>query len=79
MCFAVLWASQVTQMVKNPPANTGDTGDMDSIPELGRAPGIGNDSPLQYSCPENSLGPGRLQSIGSQKVGHNQASNTFTF
>ena len=34
-------------MVKNPPANAGDTG---SISELGRSPGEGNGNPLQYSC-----------------------------
>ena len=34
-------------MVKNPPANAGDTG---SIPGLGRSPGEGNGNPLQYSC-----------------------------
>ena len=39
-------------MVKNPPANAGDTGDVDSIPGLGRSPGRGNGSPLQYSCQE---------------------------
>ena len=34
-------------MVKNLPANAGDTG---SIPGLGRPPGVGNGNPLQYSC-----------------------------
>ena len=34
-------------MVKNLPANAGDTG---SVPELGRLPGEGNGNPLQYSC-----------------------------
>ena len=33
-------------MIKNPHANTGDLG---SIPELGRCPGKGNGSSLQYS------------------------------
>ena len=41
-------------MAKNPPATAGDTGDMGSIPGLGRFPGIGNGNPLQYSCLENS-------------------------
>ena len=36
-------------MVKNPPANAGDVRDLDSIPGLGRSPGDGNGSPLQYS------------------------------
>ena len=32
-----------------------------------------NGNPLQYSCLENSMdrGPGRLESMGSQRVGHN--------
>ena len=42
-------------VVKNPPANAGDTGDMGSIPELGGSPGGGNCNPLQYSCLENAM------------------------
>ena len=42
-------------MVKNPPVNEGDTGDVDSIPRLGRSPGGGNGNPLQYSCLENFM------------------------
>ena len=42
-------ASQVAQVVKNPPANAGGTGDMDLIPGSGRSPGGGNGNPLQYS------------------------------
>ena len=45
-------------MVKNLPANAGDTG---SIPELGRSPGGGNGTPLQYSCLGNSMGRGTWQ------------------
>ena len=41
-------------MVKNLPTNAGDAMDMCSIPGSGRSPGGGNDSPLQYSCLENS-------------------------
>ena len=33
-------------VVKNPPANTGDTGDMGSIPGSERSPGLGNGNPL---------------------------------
>ena len=40
-------------MVKNLPANTGDTGDVGSIPGSGRSCGGGNGNPLQYSCLEN--------------------------
>ena len=43
-------------MVKNPPGNAGDAGDMGSIPGSGKSPGGGNDNPLQYSHLENSMG-----------------------
>ena len=33
-------------VVKNMPANAGDTRDMGSIPGLGRSPGGGNGNPL---------------------------------
>ena len=42
-------------VVKNLPANAGDTGDMVLTPGSGRSPGEGNDNPLQYSCLENSM------------------------
>ena len=48
----------VALVVKNPPANAEDTRDEGSIPGLGRSPGEGNGSPLQYSCLENSMGRG---------------------
>jgi len=45
-------------VVKNSPANSGDAGDMGSIPGLGRSPGGGNGSPLQYSCLGNPIDRG---------------------
>ena len=48
-------------VVKNPSVNEGDTGDMGSIPELGRSPGAGNGNPFQYSCLENSMDKGAWQ------------------
>ena len=45
-------------MVKNPPASAGDTGDVSSIPGLGRSPGEGNGNPLQYSCQGNPMDRG---------------------
>ena len=65
-------ASQVTRRLKNPPAIVVDSG---STPGLGRSPGGGHGIPLQYSCLENPWreGPGRLQIIGSQRVGHDWA------
>ena len=53
-------------MVKNPPANAGDTRDLGSFPGVGRFPGEGNGNALQLE-PEK---PGGLQSMGSQRVGH---------
>ena len=58
-------------LAKNLPANAGDARDMGLIPGSGRSLGEGKGNPLQYSCLENSMDrdPGRLQSIGSQRVG----------
>ena len=48
-------ASQVVQLVNNPPANARDARDVCSIPGSGRAPGGGNVNPCQYSCLESSM------------------------
>ena len=48
-------------MVKNLPANAGDSGDVGLIPESGRFPGEGNGNPLQYSCQENPMDRGAWQ------------------
>ena len=48
-------------VVKNPPDNAGDTGDMSSIPGSGRSPGGGNGKPLQHSCLENHMDEGAWQ------------------
>ena len=45
-------------MVKNPPANAGDMGDIGLIPGLGRSSGGGHGNPLQYSCLENPMARG---------------------
>ena len=45
-------------VVKNPPANAGDTRVEDSMPGWGRAPGGGNGNPLQYPCLENPMDRG---------------------
>ena len=42
-------------MVKNLTANAGDIRDRGLIPGLGRCPGGGHSSPLQYSCLENPM------------------------
>ena len=45
-------------VIKNWPANAGDTGDVGSILRLGRSPGGGKGNQLQYSCLENSMDSG---------------------
>ena len=45
-------------VVKNPPANAGDTGDMGSIPGSERSLGERNGKPLQYSCLGNPIDRG---------------------
>ena len=45
-------------VVKNPPANAGNTGDVSWIAGWGRSLGIGNGNPLYYSCLENSMDTG---------------------
>ena len=45
-------------VVKNLSANAGDARDVGSIPGLRRSPGVGNGSPLQYSCLENPMDRG---------------------
>ena len=52
--------------------------DVGLIPRLGRSPGGGHSNPFQYSCLENPMhsgawrdtADGRLQSMGSLRVGH---------
>ena len=53
-------------MVKNPPANAGDSS---LISGSGRSPGEGNGNPLKYLAWEIPWReePGGLQSVGSQK------------
>ena len=42
-------------MVKNPPANAENTGDVGSVPRSGRSFGGGNGNPLWYSCLESPV------------------------
>ena len=60
-------------MVKNLPVNAGNIIDPRSIPQLGKYPGGRNATP--YSFLEWRIlwteETGELQSIGSQRVGHN--------
>ena len=59
-------------VVKNLPANAGNTGGAGSIPGSGRSPGVGNASCsglLDWRTLQSEE-PGKLQSMGSQRVGH---------
>ena len=53
-------------------ASACNVGDLGSIPGSGRSPGEGNGNPLQYFAWRTpwTEEPGRLQSTGSQRVGH---------
>ena len=57
-CGTGLLASQMVIVVKNLPANAGDT---DFIPGSGRSPGGGHGKSLQYSCLENLMDRGTWQ------------------
>ena len=48
-------------VVKNLPANPGDSGDAGSVPGSGRSRGVGNGNPLQYSRLENPMDRGDWQ------------------
>ena len=64
----------MAQVVKNPPASAGDIRNTGSIPGWGRSPGVRAWHPTPVLLPGESPWTeelGRLQSIGSQRVGHN--------
>ena len=53
-------------VVKNPPANAGDTGDASSIPVLGRPSEEGNGEPLHYSCLGDPMDAGAWWALGHE-------------
>ena len=53
----------VALVIKDPPANVGDTRDAGSIPGLGKSPGGGHGNPLQYSYLESPMDRGAWQAI----------------
>ena len=68
-CRSLIWSTSIEQwlhargfpggaVVKNLPANGGDTRDTGSITGLGRSSGVENGNPLQYSCLKNSMDRG---------------------
>ena len=68
----VHWWERIA-VVENPPANAGDLRDANS--SLGREDSLEEDTAIHSSILAWRLpwteGPGRLQSIGLQSVGHN--------
>ena len=76
----VVVASQLTLVVKNPPANAGDARDAGLIPGSRRSPegGHGNHSSiLAWEIPWTEE-PGGLQSIESERVRHDWATQHST-
>ena len=61
--YELLGASQVVLVVKNPPANAGNTGDLSSIPVSPRSPEGGNSDPLQDSWWKNPKDRGAWQAL----------------
>ena len=73
----------MTQWEINPAVNAGDAGDVGLIPGLGRSPGVGNDSLLQYSCLKKPMDRGAwwatgFVTMGSQIVRHDWAMSMLT-
>ena len=65
----------MTLVVKNSPGNAGNIRDAGPIPGSGRCPGVGNGTPFQYSCLEDSMGRRAWQAI-VHKVTHKESNET---
>ena len=74
----IVGASQLALVVKNLSANAGDRRGAGSVSGSGRSPGGGHKNPLQCSCLEHLMDRGAwgLQSMGSQRVGHDWSNLT---
>ena len=73
--FGSFWASQVSLVEKNPPANAGDVRDVLSIPGSGRFPGGGHGNPLRYSCLDGPKDRGACL-VGYSPKGHRESDTT---
>ena len=58
--YICTWASHAMLVVKNLPANAGDTGDSGWIPGLGKSHGGGHDNQFQYLCLKNTFPGGSV-------------------
>ena len=75
------WLSQVALVVKNPPASAGDVGN-GSYPWIGKLPWRREWQPTPVFLSEESTWteePGGLQSIGTQRIGHNLVVNQLSY
>ena len=70
--WQLTWDFPGGSVLKNLPADAGDARDAGLTPGSGRSPGGRRDSPLQYLAWEVpwTEEPGGLQSMGSQRAGH---------
>ena len=67
------WGFPGGTVIKNLPANAGDTGDASLIPVLGRSPGVGNGNPTLVFLPGKFHGQRNLAGYspwGCKRVGH---------
>ena len=74
--LALVPISQVGLVVKNVSANAGD---VNSIPGLGRSPGVGNGDPLLYSCLGNPMDRGAWQVTVHGTTESREQLNTHTY
>ena len=65
-------------MVKNLPANAGDSRDTGPIPGSGRSPGAGNGISLQYSCLGKPMDRGAWQAVGYGVTESDMSERTHT-
>ena len=73
-----LWASLVARLVKNLPANPGDTRDAGSIPGFGKSPGEGNDDPIQHSYLGKSMDLAGYSPCGHKESDITEHTHTHT-
>ena len=64
-------------VVKNPPANAGDTGDTGSISGSRRSLGGGHGNPLQYSCLEKSMDIGLKESDKTEVTSQHSTAHIY--
>ena len=75
----IKWGFPGGAVVKNPPALAGDARDAVSILGSGRAPGVGNGNPHQYSCLENSMNTAEQLSTRYYKIQRKTPHKEFVF